>query len=354
MPLHIIRQDITKMDCDAIVNPTNIYLTPDGGTDLAIHTAAGPELLKYCKKQMGMVQVGGAKISPAFNLPCKHVIHTVGPVWKGGNNNEKDKLISCYKESLELAAINGCSSIAFPLISSGTYGYPKDQVLKIAIDVISDFLFTSEMTVYLVVYDKKAYEFSNKLFTSIASYIDDMYYDEQASFRQLNSFSRIFYEKVAQSDIECEACEDDHYDYAASLDDIHKDLHNVIRSGNIDEWLNQLDESFSQALFRFIDEKGITDVECYKKANIDKKTFSKIKCQAGYKPSKNTAIAFAIALQLSLEETQHLLKTVGYALSRSNKFDLIIEYFITHEIYDIFLINETLFEFDQVCLGAVG
>ena len=335
MPLHIIRQDITKMDCDAIVNPTNIYLTPDGGTDLAIHTAAGPELLKYCKKQMGMVQVGGAKISPAFNLPCKHVIHTVGPVWKGGNNNEKDKLISCYKESLELAAINGCSSIAFPLISSGTYGYPKDQVLKIAIDVISDFLFTREMTVYLVVYDKKAYEFSNKLFSDIASFIDDNYYEEH---------------KFAVSNRERMAMRRD----MAIYDEMAFECCQAPSVGSIDDWLGKLDESFSQALFRFIDEKGMTDVECYKKANIDKKTFSKIKCQDGYKPSKNTAIAFAIALELSLEETQHLLKTVGYTLSRSNKFDLIIEYFITNKIYDIFLINETLFEFDQVCLGAVG
>ena len=335
MPLHIIRQDITKMDCDAIVNPTNIYLTPDGGTDLAIHTAAGPELLKYCKKQMGMVQVGGAKISPAFNLPCKHVIHTVGPVWKGGNNNEKDKLISCYKESLELAAINGCSSIAFPLISSGTYGYPKDQVLKIAIDVISDFLFTSEMTVYLVVYDKKAYEFSKKLFSDIASFIDDNYYEEHKS----QAYNR---ERMAMRRS------------MAALDEMAVECCQTPSFESIDDWLGKLDESFSQALFRFIDEKGMTDVECYKKANIDKKTFSKIKCQAGYKPSKNTAIAFAIALKLNLEETQHLLKTVGYTLSRSNKFDLIIEYFITNEIYDIFLINETLFEFDQVCLGAVG
>ena len=335
MPLHIIRQDITKMDCDAVVNPTNIYLTPDGGTDLAIHTAAGPELLKYCKKQMGMVQVGGAKISPSFNLPCKYVIHTVGPVWKGGNNNEKDKLISCYRESLELAAINGCSSIAFPLISSGTYGYPKDQVLKIAIDVISDFLFTSEMTVYLVVYDKKAYEFSNQLFSDIASFIDDNYYEEHkfAAYNRERMAMRRDMSTYDEMAVEC--CQ------APSF-------------GSIDDWLGKLDESFSQALFRFIDEKGMSDVECYKKANIDKKTFSKIKCQAGYKPSKNTAIAFAIALELSLEETQHLLKTVGYTLSRSNKFDLIIEYFITNEIYDIFLINETLFEFDQVCLGAVG
>ena len=335
MPLHIIRQDITKMDCDAIVNPTNIYLTPDGGTDLAIHTAAGPELLKYCKKQMGMIQVGSAKISPAFNLPCKHVIHTVGPVWKGGNNNEKDKLISCYKESLELAAINGCSSIAFPLISSGTYGYPKDQVLKIAIDAIGDFLFTSEMTVYLVVYDKKAYEFSNKLFSDIASFIDDNYYEEHKSQAYNRERMAMRRDMAIYDEMAFECCQ------STSV-------------GSINDWLGKLDESFSQALFRFIDEKGMTDVECYKKANIDKKTFSKIKCQAGYKPSKNTAIAFAIALKLSLEETQHLLKTVGYTLSRSNKFDLIIEYFITNEIYDIFLINETLFEFDQVCLGAVG
>lgn len=335
MPLHIIRQDITKMGCDAILNSTNTYLIPDGGADLAIHNSAGPELLNYCKKQIGMVDVGSAKISPAFNLPCKHVIHTVGPVWKGGNKNEKDKLISCYKECLTLAARTDCSSIAFPLISSGTYGYPKDQVLKIAIDVISDFLFNNEMTVYLVVYDKKAYEFSTKLFADITSFIDDNYYDEHkyAVPNRERAMARRSMAPLDEMAFEC--CQ------APSAVDLN-------------DWLGKPDESFAEALFRFIDEKGMTDVECYKKANVDKKTFSKIKCQESYKPSKNTAIAFAIALELSMEETQHLLKTVGYTLSRSNKFDLIIEYFITREIYDIFLINETLFEFDQVCLGAVG
>ncbi len=334
MPLHIIRQDITKMDCDAIVNSTNTYLIPDGGADLAIHNAAGPELLKYCKKQMGIVEVSNAKISPAFNLPSKHVIHTVGPVWKGGNKNEKEQLISCYNECLKLAIRTDCKSIAFPLISSGTYGYPKDQVLKIAIDVISDFLFNNEMTVYLVVYDKKSYEFSNKLFSDIASFIDDNYYEEH-KFTLPNRERMAMQRRMpAPDEMAFECCQ------AQSAVDLN-------------EWLGKLDESFADALFRFIDEKGMTDVECYKKANIDKKTFSKIKCQAGYKPSKNTVLAFAIALELSMEETQHLLKTVGFTLSRSNVFDLIIEYFITNGIYDIFLINETLFEFDQVCLGAM-
>ena len=353
MPLHIIRQDITKMDCDAIVNSTNTYLTPDGGADLAIHTAAGPELLKYCKMQMGMVDVGSAKISPAFNLPCKHVIHTVGPIWRGGNHNEKELLISCYRECLALAARKGLSSIAFPLISSGTYGYPKDQVLKVAIEAISDFLFSNEMTIYLVVYDKKAYEFSKKLFVDVAAYIDDRYYDMHSNSRLLNEYNeirraRLFRRKsepikkpIPAPDMECVCSKSIAPEPAPA-------------GGNIKDWLDKLDESFAEALFRFIDEKGMTDVECYKKANIDKKTFSKIKCNAGYKPSKNTVISFAIALKLSLEETQHLLKTVGYTLSHSNKFDLIIEYFITKEIYDIFLINETLFEFDQVCLGVIG
>ena len=165
MPLQIIRQDITKMQVDAIVNTTNKKMIGYSGVDLAVHTAAGPELDKLCR-ELTPLGLGTAKITPAFNLPCKYIIHTSGPVWEGGNNGETELLISCYNECLKLAKENDCETVAFPLISSGTYGYPKDKVLKIAINTISTFLFNNEMTVYLLVYDKKSYELSEKLFSA--------------------------------------------------------------------------------------------------------------------------------------------------------------------------------------------
>lgn len=346
MPLHIIRQDITKMDCDAIVNPSNSMLVPGGGVDYAIQEAAGEELLS-ARRAIGYCEIGQAKITPAFNLPCKHIIHTAGPIWFGGNQNEKEQLVSCYNECLKLAAENGLVSIAFPLISSGTYGYPKDQVLKVAIEAITDFLFSNEMTIYLVVYDKTAYEFSKKLFADVKSYIDDHYMGVPRGESQ--SFSS-YLRRMASIEESLEY--DAELDFAECV--LERKPVSCAAGASLSDWLDKMDESFSEALFRFIDEKGMTDVECYKKANIDKKTFSKIKCQVGYKPSKNTVIAFAIALELTLEETQHLLKTVGFTLSHSNLFDLIIEFFITKGVYDIFLINETLFEFDQVCLGVIA
>ena len=324
MPIKIIRNDITKLKCDAIVNAANKTLLGGGGVDGAIHKAAGEKLLEECKT-LGGCNVGEAKLTSAYNLPCKYVIHTVGPVWKGGFFGEEQKLQSCYKNSLELAKQNQCESIAFPLISSGAYRYPKDKALKVATDTISNFLLENEMLVYIVVFDKKAFSISKKLFNDIQQYIDDSYADTYAVSR--NRFNV--------------ACEMSAPMYGESKPLI-----------TLEEKLKQIDESFSQMLLRKIDEKGLKDSECYKKANIDRKLFSKIKSNVNYKPSKTTAIAFAISLELNLEETKDMLMKAGYALSKSNKFDIIIEYFITNRNYNIFEINEALFAFDQSLLGA--
>ena len=334
MPLEIVRNDITKMTVDAIVNAANESLLGGGGVDGAIHYAAGPELLAECKT-LGGCKTGKAKITGGYNLPAKYVIHTVGPIYEDGKHGEKDLLESCYRESLALAKAHNCETVAFPLISSGVYGYPKDQALKVAIDVISDFLLENEMKVYIVIFDKAAYKISEKLFSDIAEYIDDNYVDEYTDYRR-ESMRMNVPMQASVGLFEADLCECK----AMSADD------------DLDAKLKQIDESFSQMLLRKIDEKGMTDAECYKKANIDRKLFSKIRNDVNYKPSKPTAIAFAISLELSLDETEDMLKKAGFALSHSNKFDIIIEYFISKGNYNIFEINEALFAFDQSLLGA--
>ena len=334
MPLQIIRQDITKIECDAIVNAAKKTLLGGGGVDGAIHKAAGEKLLEECKT-LGGCETGHAKITKAYNLPCNFVIHTVGPVWHGGVFGEEKKLISCYRESLELAKENGCTSVAFPLISSGAFGYPKDKSLKIAIDTISDFLLENDMLVYIVIFDKNAFDIGKKLFFDIRTFIDDRYIEEHpyslrktANIKELKEVRDCCYAR--ESDVS----------------------YSVIFEEDLGSWLENVDESFSQMLLRKIDEKGMTDAECYKKANIDRKLFSKIRNDVDYRPKKTTAIAFAIALELTLEETKDMLTKAGYALSHSNKFDIIIEYFITKGNYNIFEINEALFAFDQSLLGV--
>ena len=329
------------MKVDAIVNAANESLLGGGGVDGAIHRAAGSGLLAECRT-LGGCKTGKAKITGGYNLPAKYVIHTVGPIYNDGNHGEKVLLESCYRESLALAKEHGCETVAFPLISSGVYGYPKDGALKVAIDVISDFLLENEMTVYIVIFDKAAYKISEKLFSDIAEYIDDNYVDEHTDYSRerirMNALPPMAPRKRRKKS------DDDFLEMC--------DSKAMLAEDDLDAKLKQIDESFSQMLLRKIDEKGMTDAECYKKANIDRKLFSKIRSDPGYKPSKPTALAFAISLELSLAETEDMLRKAGFALSHSNKFDIIIEYFISKGNYNIFEINEALFAFDQSLLGA--
>ena len=334
MPLEIVRNDITKMTVDAMVNAANESLLGGDGVDGAIHYAAGAELLAECKK-LGGCKTGKAKITGGYNLPAMYIIHTVGPIYEDGKHGEKALLESCYRESLTLAKAHNCETVAFPLISSGVYGYPKDQALKVAIDVISDFLLENEMKVYIVIFDKATYKISEKLFSDIAEYIDDNYAEKHTDYRR-ESMRMNMPMQASIGMFEADLCE----------------CKAIMPEDDLDSKLKKIDESFSQMLLRKIDEKGMTDAECYKKANIDRKLFSKIRGDVNYKPSKPTAIAFAISLELSLNETEDMLKKAGFALSHSNKFDIIIEYFISKGNYNIFEINEALFAFDQSLLGA--
>lgn len=379
MPLIIVRNDITKMNVDAIVNAANSSLLGGGGVDGAIHRAAGPGLLAECRT-LGGCNTGEAKLTRGYALPARFVIHTVGPIWRDGMHGEREKLVSCYKKSLDIAKNAGCETVAFPLISAGVYGYPKDEAFRVAEETIADFLRDNDMTVYIVIFDRASFAANRERYREIAEYIDDRYaeiHGDTASLtlqrrqQALSQFrpeyaanaaqaagaaagqpapkakkKRLFSRKeakqeqlmpcldsVAYEKAECDALDGDYSDIRDQLDRL-------------------LDESFSEMLLRKIDEKGMTDAECYKKANIDRKLFSKIRSDRLYKPSKPTVLAFAIALELSLPETQNMLMKAGFALSNASKADIIVEYFIRKRNYNILEINEALFAFDQALLGA--
>lgn len=320
MPIQIVRNDITKMNCDAIVNAANNSLLGGGGVDGAIHRAAGEKLLAECKK-LGGCRTGEAKITKAYKLPCKYIIHTVGPVWHGGDYGEEEKLISCYRNSLMLAEKYKCKSVAFPLISAGAYGYPKEHALQIAVTEICKFLMKNDITVYIVVFDKDCFQISKRLIHDITEYIDERYVEEHYNERTRRLMN---------------------YPFGGQ---------ELSEPPSLSDAVGQIDESFSQMLIRKIDEKGMTDAQCYKKANVDRKLFSKIKNNVLYKPKKTTAVAFAVALELPFSELKDMLSKAGFSLTHSNKFDIIIEYFVKKGEYDIFKINEALFEFDQPLLG---
>ncbi len=336
MPLKIVRNDITTMSVDAIVNAANTKLQKGGGVCGAIfHAAGAKELQKECDT-IGKCQVGDAVITKGYNLPANYVIHAVGPIWRGGSQGEATLLHNAYLNSLNLALQHKFHFIAFPLISSGIYGYPKDQALHIAVSAISEFLLNHDMTVYLVIFDKKDYVLSEKLFSEIEEYIDENYVEE----RLLQESYRI----LEPDDVQPFECLQETMLAPAPVT-------KEVRKRSLEDVVGQLDESFSQMLLRLIDERSMTDVQTYKRANIDRKLFSKIRSNPNYNPSKITAIAFSVALELNLDETLDLLGKAGYTLSHSNKFDVIIEYFLEEGNYNIHEINEALFAFDQALLG---
>ena len=430
MPIKIIRDDITKVQCDAIVNAANKTLLGGGGVDGAIHKVAGIGLFFDCLK-LRVCKIGEAKITPAHKLPCKYVIHTVGPKWKDGNHNEEEQLASCYTNSLLLAKENNCESVAFPLISTGVYKFPKEQALSIAIKTIKAFLVDNDMDVIVVVYDKSDFQIDidmqddvdkyisehylyNSVRIGLADYVDHRmgdtaelpsvhYYDPfdrkiesgkilpKESFptpwgkpalgyksrRKGRSYARRLRrkpdsQKRAQRIRSEHSC---HINTDASIEikqGNQEDLSKWFpseplerrRSGiegcgqirdisrlTIEEQFKNIDEGFRGTLFKMIDDRGMKDSECYKKANVDKRLFSKIRCDDNYHPSKTTALAFAVALELNLEDTKKFIATAGYTLTHSSKLDLIVEYYIIREEYDVDAINMMLFKYDQKLLG---
>ena len=341
MPFSIVRNDITKMKVHAIVNAANTDLKIGGGVCGAVFNAAGERRLQAACEKLAPIKTGEAVATPAFALPAKYIIHTAGPIYKDGKSGEEELLRSAYTNSLNLALEKKCKSIAFPLLSSGTYGYPKEEALHVATEVFRNFLSEHDMDIYLVVFDKSALSISKKLLYEVKSYIDEHYVEEYPfSRRSLSERAAEFLEAARP------AIPKKHLPTALGGAPV-QGLPSVLK-----EDFFKLDESFSETLFRLIDAKGKDEVEVYKRANIDRKLFSKIRSQKDYTPSKRTVIALAVGLELSIEETDDLLKRAGYALSQSKKFDVIVEYFITNEKYDIIEINTVLFDFDQQLLGA--
>lgn len=337
MPFQIIRNDITKVKADAIVNTANPDVVVGRGTDYAVYHAAGRDRLLAERKKIGIMHPGQAAHTPAFNLDAKYIIHTVGPAWIDGNHDEREILHSCYEKSLNLAAELSCRSIAFPLIATGSYGFPKDEALQIALAEIDRFLLSHEMEVILVVLGRRAFELSEKLVGDIEEYIDEHGIAELHEAEYGIWYGSERWERPEQNKT------------SAMLG---APLFPDVSGMSLDEILESSEDTFQQRLFKLIEESGMDDVTVYKKANIDRKVFSRIRCKKDYKPTKKTAVAFAIALQLDMPAMLDLLSRAEIAFSPSSKFDLIITYFVTNKVYDIYEINAALFKYGQPILGA--
>lgn len=333
MPIRIVNGDITKIKCDAIVNAANSSLLGGGGVDGAIHRAAGQGLYEECAT-LGGCGIGEAKLTGGYNLPCRYIIHTVGPVW-GESGRDGELLKSCYANSLAIAIEKQCESIAFPLISAGVYGCPPKTSFRIAVETFREFLGLNDTEITLVIFDKCVSKQLKEDYSGIFT-------EKNVPAERKRKLSYVLTNgKNRLADVTCEAPK------SAIKNSICCD----VAYPGLDRKLEELDESFSDMLFRKIDELGMTDVECYKGANIDRRLFSKIRSDRLYRPGKPTALAFAVSLRLSMEETEELLRKAGYNLSNSTKFDVIVGYFIANGKYDIYEINEALYAYDQKLLG---
>lgn len=365
MPLHIVREDITRMAVDAIVAAGSAKPgtpMPTGGVNGSIHKKAGTRLLEALRR-LGGIKTAGVTLTDAYDLPCRYVIHTAGPVWRGGRFGEEALLRGCYREALQLAAREGFESIAFPLISTGKYGYPKAGAIQAATAEIRTFLENHDMTVYLVVYDREAFRLSGEIFDRVDQFIDQHYVDLHHVARNRREEDWACACKSAPApmmlDSRCVAALEPESEQELVQETKPKSAKPVHGKENdlppeLLRRLAQLDESFSEMLIRLIDEKGMKDSVCYRKANVDRKLFSKIRSNPAYAPKKSTAAAFCIALELDMDGARTLLAKAGYSLSRASVFDVVLEYFITRREYDVLTINQVLWQYDQPLLGSNG
>lgn len=384
MPLELIRNDITALRVDAVVNAANSRLQRGGGVCGAIFARADGNRLQEACDRIGFCPPGEAVLTPSFGLPAPYVIHTVGPVWQGGTHREEELLRSCYRRSLDVAREHGLHSVAFPLISSGIFGYPRREALSAAVSAIGDWLMSADtdMNVFLVLFDRASFDLGNQLHARVRSFIDEHYAEKHTSFfrNRQTEIERQLSDMQPSAPACAEPFMDGHADsadFAGDAPAVYGDADGDAdgapdaapvscappayseqaaapagRRRSLADVLRQSEESFSQMLFRLIDEAGLTDPEVYKRANLDRKLFSKIRSNPQYQPAKGTVLALCIALHLNIDQSTDLLRRAGYALSPSSKSDLIVEYFIREKIYSIHELNETLFAFEQKLLGA--
>ncbi|MBQ6477855.1 MAG: macro domain-containing protein [Erysipelotrichaceae bacterium] len=344
MPLEISRNDIRNISADAIVCPTDVFLSGSGGVDRIIHELSGEKLDEFCFG-IGHISAGEAVLSDSFDLKgYRYIIHTCGPNYTDGKHQEVELLTSCYRRCLNIAKEQKLESIVFPLIASGSFSFPKGQALRIATDTITDFLNDNEMKVSLLVYDKESFDTANRLYLDIQDYLDGQLRSSahHTAKKARKTYQDTFFVDGMMPEQAGRLYEEDAVvpKYTTSVEYVYE------------EEKFEPDESFSECLIRMIDERGLPDPEVYKKANIDRKHFNHIKNTKNYRPKKETAVALAIGMRLNMEDTNILLERAGYVLSKAIKFDLIIRYCIEHRIYNIYQVNEILFEQDQKTLGC--
>ena len=382
MPFQIVRNDITKMHVDAIVNTANPMPGYGAGIDSAVYEAAGKDKLLAKRHEIGAIDRGTSVITDGYQLPAKYIIHTVGTAWQGGKEGEEDIIRSCYRSVFMVASENDISSLAIPLLASGSYGFPKGIALRIALSEIEAFMSVSDMDVYLVVFEEKSISLSSELYGDIDEYINDNYVYEKNQVEYPDSYGRT--ESVVQRSessvgglasigtvprlLKANKAEKREKKgsnkKAESIEVAFEDEEEMLSSDmclsapileeerSLDDVVNNLDKTFMELVFSFADAKGLTDVEVQKKANLDRKTFSKLKCGTTKNPSKATALALAVALELDLDDTKDLLSRAGLALSPCSKQDVIVQYFIEKKAYDIYEINVALFEHGEQLLGT--
>lgn len=337
MPFSIVRNDIARVRADVLVNAANERLVAGGGVCGAIFEGAGASRMAAACAQIGHCPTGSAVTTPGFDLPCRWVVHAVGPIWRGGTHGERELLRSCYRSVFAEVERLRAASVAFPLISAGIFGYPVREALDVARADASAFLDDHpDVEVTLVVFTRDVVAQGVVLLGELREYVDDAYVDN----------SPHLYDRSAELREPCVpmACP------AAAPDPVAPS--GSVPPDELAERLAHLDASFSDALLALIDERGLTDAQVYRRANLSRQLFSKIRSKPDYRPSKPTALALALALGLTLPQTQELLAHAGLTLSRSSKFDVIVEFYLARGVHDVMAVNEALFAFDQPLLGS--
>lgn len=350
MSFKIVRNDITKMNTEAIVNTANDHATVGTGCDSAVYKAAGyDKLLKYRTEKIGFVPEGDAFITSGFDLRAKYIIHAVSPLYMGGNQGEEEKLRSCYRKSLQLAKENGIKSISFPLISTGGFGYPKEEGMRIAVDEIHAFLLGNEMEIFLVVFDKKSTQLGEKIYPGLEAYIDHNYVKDAGK----EEYGDACFGAVRPREPGC----DRYLSHAQMVERRTRknaeapffDFEEQHES-KLEERMKHMSDTYSEYLMYLIQERNMANAEVWKRAIVDKKIFSKIKNNRNYHPNKLTALCLCVGAKLNLDESKDLLARAGYALSPCDKTDIIFSYFIENEIYDMIELDIQLEEHGLPCI----